>query len=114
MGLRCAAEATALSLDDFGTDHSSLSRLIHLPFSTIEVNRGVVWDNPGGPGATVVVSLVGLASALRMIPVVESLDYDTHDHSLCSQGYAPAKVFRYARPQHELHFLPWLADWRCA
>lgn len=98
----------ALSLDDFGTGHSSLSRLIHLPFSTIKVDRSFVWDSPDGPGAAVVVSLVGLASSLRMATVAEGVEDEAHESFLCAQGYTYGQGFRYARPQPHASFCHWL------
>lgn len=87
-----------LALDDFGTGHSSLARLIRMPFDTLKVDRGFVSDCPGGPGAAVVTSIHALAHDLGMKLVAEGVEHDVHERFLRDRGYTLAQGYYYARP----------------
>jgi EAL domain-containing protein (putative c-di-GMP-specific phosphodiesterase class I) len=92
------ADGFSLALDDFGTGHSSLSRLIHLPFQTLKVDRAFVSDCPDGPGAAVVASLSGLATALSMETVGEGVETEVQAQHLRLQGYDLGQGYLYSRP----------------
>jgi EAL domain-containing protein (putative c-di-GMP-specific phosphodiesterase class I) len=50
-----------LSIDDFGTGHSSLSRLAQLPVSTLKIDHSFIRDIPGDTiAATLVTSIIQL------------------------------------------------------
>lgn len=87
-----------LALDDFGTGHSSLARLIRMPFSTLKVDRGFVNDCPDGPGAAVVTSVSALAHDLHIDLVAEGVEHDGHERFLREHGYTLAQGYYYARP----------------
>lgn len=87
-----------LALDDFGTGHSSLARLIRMPFDTLKVDRGFVNDCPDGPGAAVVTSVSALANDLGMKLVAEGVEHAGHERFLCDHGYTLAQGYYYARP----------------
>jgi len=87
-----------LALDDFGTGHSSLARVIRLPFDTLKVDRGFVADCPDGAGAAVAASLADLAGTLRMEAIAEGVDNDAHVTFLRDHNYTLAQGYRYARP----------------
>lgn len=94
---RLRAAGFGLSLDDFGTGHSSLARLIRMPFGSIKVDRGFVNDCPAGPGAAVVRSVAALARELNMMLVAEGVEDDVHERFLRENGYRLAQGFRYGR-----------------
>ncbi len=87
-----------LALDDFGTGHSSLARLIRLPFDVLKVDRGFVADCPDGPGAAVAASLVNLASTLGIEALAEGVESDTHVGYLRHRGYTLVQGYHFARP----------------
>jgi len=87
-----------LALDDFGTGHSSLARVIRLPFDTIKVDRGFVWDCPEGAGAAVVASLADLARMLTMDAVAEGVETMTHESFLRDHDYKLVQGYYYAHP----------------
>lgn len=93
-----AASGFTLVLDDFGTGHSSLSRLINLPFEILKLDRSFVWDSPYGQGAAVVETLPRLAARLGMTPLAEGVETADHECFLKAQGYPLAQGFHYARP----------------
>lgn len=87
-----------LALDDFGTGHSSMARVIRMPFNTLKIDRGFVNDCPDGAGAAVVISMVELAHRLNMDLVAEGVETASHEHFLLEHGYKLAQGYRYAKP----------------
>lgn len=65
----------ALSVDDFGTGHSSLAYLCHLPVSTVKIDRSFVQGMSSSEAhRTIVRSTVDLARRLRLRVVAEGVD----------------------------------------
>jgi len=95
---RLGAAGFLLALDDFGTGHSSLARLIRMPFDTLKVDRGFVDDCPDGPGAAVVTSVSALAQRLGIKLVAEGVEHAGHERFLLDHGYTLAQGYFYARP----------------
>jgi|GEM_PF-1204888 len=95
-----------LALDDFGTGHSSLARVISLPFQLLKVDRSFVWDSPNGAGAGVVSSLSQLAGYLQLASLGEGVETKEHEAFLCRCGYTYAQGYRYGKPipAHEFAF----------
>jgi len=88
----------ALALDDFGTGHSSLNRLINMPFDILKVDRSFVWDSPRGPGAAIVSTLSQLAGSLRLSSLGEGVETAEHEGFLRQCGYAYAQGYYYGKP----------------
>lgn len=87
-----------LALDDFGTGHSSLARLLRMPFHVLKVDRGFVIDCPGGPGAAVVSSLAAFSSRLGIQALGEGVETQAQETFLRDHGYRLAQGYRYAPP----------------
>ncbi|WP_214000482.1 EAL domain-containing protein [Arsukibacterium sp.] len=87
-----------LAIDDFGTGHSSMNRVIRLPFDSLKVDRGFVSDCPDGAGAAVVSSMASLASQLNMDLIAEGVETEQQEQFLLQLGYRLAQGYRYARP----------------
>jgi predicted signal transduction protein with EAL and GGDEF domain len=62
---RLADAGIGLTLDDFGTGHSSLSYLTRFPFQTIKIDKSLVID-PSDKGGMLIRSIVNLAKQLEM------------------------------------------------
>ena len=64
-----------LALDDFGTEHSSLSRLRELPVQVLKVDRSFLRDVPGdAAGAAIVRAIATLGAGLGMDVVAEGIE----------------------------------------
>lgn len=102
----------SLSIDDFGTGHSSLSRLRDIPFDELKIDRSFVHD--AGKDKTrdaIFGASLGVARQLGMKTVAEGVedraDWNYVRQQSCdlAQGYFIAQ----AMPAEELH--AWLVGW---
>ncbi|HUB47567.1 MAG TPA: EAL domain-containing protein [Acetobacteraceae bacterium] len=76
-----------LSLDDFGSGHSSLQLLRQLPFSEIKIDRSFVGDMPRSYESRVIVqSVIDLAKNLGMTSVAEGVETEQVESLLGSMG----------------------------
>lgn len=87
-----------ISLDDFGTGHSSLSLLAKLPVDTLKVDRSFVVEmTASASGLALIHMIVGLAHALKLNVVAEGVETDEQSRLLrlmhCDemQGYLFSK-----------------------
>jgi EAL domain-containing protein (putative c-di-GMP-specific phosphodiesterase class I)/ActR/RegA family two-component response regulator len=101
-----------LSIDDFGTGHSSLSQLQTLPFEELKVDRGFVhhaWRDT--TTLAIYQASIDLAKRLSMSVVAEGvedeLDWNFVKRTKCgfAQGYF------ISRPMPSDFVLPWLERW---
>ena len=92
------AAGFSLAVDDFGKGHSSLERVIALPFSLLKVDRSFIWQTPDGPGAGVVAGLVKLAEHLRLSALGEGVETAAHEAFLRDCGYLYAQGYYYGKP----------------
>ncbi|MGH8810254.1 MAG: EAL domain-containing protein, partial [Noviherbaspirillum sp.] len=107
-----------LSLDDFGTGHSSLSNLKRLPIDGLKIDQSFVSDITHAPGdAAIVASIISLAHNLKRHVIAEGVETQEQLAYLrrhgCNemQGYyfgkpVPAEAFeRLLREDHRLPVL---------
>ena len=101
-----------LSLDDFGTGHSSLSQLRDLPFDELKIDQGFIHGSWGNETLRAIFDTsVLLAKQLGMQMVAEGVedraDWDFVRKSKCdaAQGYFIAKPM----PAEGVH--EWIEDW---
>ncbi len=102
-----------LSIDDFGTGHSSLAQLRDIPFDELKIDQSFVhgaWDN--GTVRAMFDASLGLAKQLNMEIVAEGIedrdDWDFLRKTECdiAQGYFIAK------PMHAAALPGWINSWQ--
>ncbi len=102
-----------LSIDDFGTGHSSLAQLRDVPFDQLKIDRSFVHGaHHNETLRAIFFASLRLAKELGMEVVAEGVE-DADDWAfLQGTGCDLAQGYYIARPMPEDRVLKWVADWR--
>ncbi len=102
-----------LSIDDFGTGHSSLAQLRDVPFTELKVDRGFVH---GARFNSIILPIlegsVGLAKKLGMLCVAEGVETEEDWHLLREIDCDLAQGYFISRPMVGDAMAGWLEEWR--
>ncbi|OCW55631.1 EAL domain-containing protein [Hoeflea olei] len=94
---RLADAGIGLTLDDFGTGHSSLSYLTRFPFQTIKIDKSLVVDR-SDKGGVLVRSIIDLAKQLEMRVVAEGVSSEEDALKLSEMGCDYGQSFLFGPP----------------
>ncbi|TCP98663.1 diguanylate cyclase/phosphodiesterase with PAS/PAC sensor(s) [Sphingomonas sp. PP-F2F-A104-K0414] len=97
---RVAELGVRLSLDDFGTGHSSLGYLSRTRFSSLKIDRNFVRDAACGVREAVAIVRAGiaLATSLGMATTAEGIETEAELRALRDLGCSNAQGFYFGRP----------------
>ena len=88
-----------LAIDDFGTEHSSLSRLRALPVQVLKVDRSFLRDLPAdGPSGAIVRAIATLGAGLGMDVVAEGIETADQLAFCAAAGCGFGQGYHFARP----------------
>ena len=108
----CRALGVRLSLDDFGTGHSSLTYLRQLPVDELKIDRGFVRDVLTDPGDRAIVQgVVQLAGLFHRQVVAEGVESMAHGAALRAMGCRLAQGFGIGRPMAPQALWAWHEEW---
>jgi EAL domain-containing protein (putative c-di-GMP-specific phosphodiesterase class I) len=102
-----------ISIDDFGTGHSSLVQLRDLPFSELKIDRGFVhgaWNND--TKRVIYDASCGIARQLGMEIVAEGVETQEDWQFLRETGCGLAQGYFIGKPLAAQAFPGWLANWK--
>ena len=98
-----------LSIDDFGTGHSSLCKLRHLPVGELKIDKSFIRDMLTDEGnATIVKASINLAHSLKLKVVAEGIEDEATLACLARMGCDYAQGFCISQPLPLPELLGWL------
>jgi EAL domain-containing protein (putative c-di-GMP-specific phosphodiesterase class I)/ActR/RegA family two-component response regulator len=101
-----------LSIDDFGTGHSSLAQLRDLPFDELKVDRGFVHGAAADPTLQAICNAsVRMAHQLRLQVVAEGIENQSDWDILRELGCDIGQGYLMARPMPAVDMTGWIAAW---
>lgn len=101
-----------LSIDDFGTGHSSLAQLRDIPFTELKVDRGFVRGARGNPVIRPILEgSIEMARRLGMRSVAEGVETEEDWRLLQEIGCDLAQGYFVGRPMAGERVGQWLAEW---
>jgi diguanylate cyclase (GGDEF)-like protein len=105
----CKLGAT-ISIDDFGTGHSSLGRLKSLPIDELKIDRSFIQDLTEDD-KTIVRSTIHLAHQMGLQVVAEGVETEEAWRQVRSMGAERAQGFLISKPMPARDVPAWLATW---
>ncbi|QPF85247.1 EAL domain-containing protein [Bradyrhizobium genosp. L] len=88
-----------IALDDFGTGYSSLSYLKRFPFDKIKIDRSFVSDIAVDGSATIVQSVVNIATSRNMTTVAEGVETEQQRNLLRELGCTEMQGYLFSPPK---------------
>jgi EAL domain-containing protein (putative c-di-GMP-specific phosphodiesterase class I)/FixJ family two-component response regulator len=109
---RLRLKRVTLSIDDFGTGHSSLAQLRDLPFDEMKLDRGFVHGVHRDPQRRVILEAsIGMARQLGMHTVAEGVEDRDDWDILRDLGCDLAQGYFCARPMADSALIEWFRGW---
>lgn len=100
-----------LSIDDFGTGHSSMQQLTRIPFTELKIDRSFVTNSATHEAARVMLtSSLQIARQLKIKAVAEGVETQEEWDLLQELGCDFAQGYFIARPMEANVYLNWLRD----
>jgi diguanylate cyclase (GGDEF)-like protein/PAS domain S-box-containing protein len=88
-----------ISLDDFGTGHSSLSHLKRFPIDTLKIDQSFVRDiTEDSDTAAIVTAIIAMARTLKLRVIAEGVEREEHRVFLMENGCHLMQGFLLKRP----------------
>jgi EAL domain-containing protein (putative c-di-GMP-specific phosphodiesterase class I)/CheY-like chemotaxis protein len=109
---RLALKGFTLSIDDFGTGHSSLENLQHLPFGELKIDLGFVRVAETSPSARAIVeNSIVLGRQLDLVVLAEGVENVSLWRWLHGAGCELAQGYFIAKPMALEHLVAWQGEW---
>jgi EAL domain-containing protein (putative c-di-GMP-specific phosphodiesterase class I) len=100
-----------ISMDDFGTGHSSLAQMKSLPIDELKIDKSFITEmTRGSRDALIAASSVDLARRLGMRVVAEGVETNQVLQMLHEMGCDEAQGFYFTAPIPETDFFRWLQE----
>jgi EAL domain-containing protein (putative c-di-GMP-specific phosphodiesterase class I) len=100
-----------VSVDDFGTGHSSLASLRRLPASELKIDRAFVCDvEHSAEAQTIVKAIVDMAHTLGLRVVAEGVETEDQRDFLVDAGCDELQGYLFAKPMNARAITLWAMD----
>jgi EAL domain-containing protein (putative c-di-GMP-specific phosphodiesterase class I)/ActR/RegA family two-component response regulator len=110
--VRLRMQRFGLSIDDFGTGHSSLAQLRDVPFTELKVDSSFVKGARHSPSnRPILEGSIGIAKRLGMQSVAEGVENEDDWHLLREIGCDLAQGYFIGAPMAPADFPGWLESW---
>lgn len=111
--MRLRLRRFGLSIDDFGTGHSSLAQLRDMPFEELKIDQSFVHGaHSHETNRAIFFASLRLANELGMTPVAEGVEDQADWNFLRQAGCDLAQGYFVARPMLANQVLDWVARWK--
>jgi EAL domain-containing protein (putative c-di-GMP-specific phosphodiesterase class I)/FixJ family two-component response regulator len=108
---RLRIKGISLSIDDFGTGHSSLLSLLRMPFSELKIDQSFTSQCETDPEAWKIVrATVSMARELGLSVVAEGIETNSVAERLRDIGCQTGQGWLFGRPMSEATLLAWLNE----
>ncbi len=102
-----------LSIDDFGTGHSSLAQLRTIPFGELKIDGGFVHGSDRDPSARAIVDAsLGMARQLGLTSVAEGVEVFSDWQQMRAMGCDVGQGYFIARPMPAEMIAAWHLGWK--
>ena len=102
-----------ISVDDFGTGHSSLAYLKDFPIDKLKLDRAFIKDLPAdSAGMQIAEAVIRLGHSLGLTVLAEGVETEAQADFLTHAGCRYAQGFLFAKPLWEEELLPFLGSAR--
>jgi len=104
-----------ISVDDFGTGHSSLAYLKHFPIDKLKLDRAFILDVPSdATGMEIAAAVIRLGHSLDVEVLAEGVETEAQAEFLARSGCRLAQGYLFGRPMWEDDLLAALSQERSA
>jgi EAL domain-containing protein (putative c-di-GMP-specific phosphodiesterase class I) len=98
-----------ISIDDFGTGHSSLAQLRNIPLHELKIDKSFIMSMFDDEMNTAIVrTVIELSHSMKLEVVAEGVENEDILRQLCSLGCEQAQGYFLSRPLPPEAFLEWL------
>ena len=101
-----------LSIDDFGTGHSSLAQLRRLPVDELKIDRSFLVDMEDSRDVSIVLATIEMAAGLGLQVCAEGIENLTLLPTLDGMGARYGQGFSISRPMPAEKFMQWCQTWQ--
>ncbi|MEG2323333.1 MAG: bifunctional diguanylate cyclase/phosphodiesterase [Anaerovoracaceae bacterium] len=100
--LEMEKKGVELSLDDFGTGYSNVASISTLPFSTLKLDKSLIWSSIESKTTAALVKILTHGfQELGLTIIAEGVETNEHAQFARSCGMDQVQGFLYARPMNE-------------
>jgi EAL domain-containing protein (putative c-di-GMP-specific phosphodiesterase class I) len=94
-----SAMGLQISIDDFGTGHSSLGRLKYLPITSLKIDQSFIQDMTSNPDDKAITkAIIAMAESLNLQVIAEGVETEDQFSFLQSHQCHKAQGFLFSRP----------------